>query len=189
MANPTMRYPGGKAKALTLSYDDGVFEDYRLIDIMSLVPCCVLVAHAFGRLGCFFAGCCYGKETDSPLGVQFPHLPNPVHPTQLYEAAFLFVIFIVMLILLFRYNFRHNMSVYLISYGIFRFLIEFVRGDHRGELVAAISPSQFWSIPMVLLGVGLIFLLNYLQPKRDKEIAEGRFVESKTANNKTANKK
>ena len=148
----------------------------RLIDVLSLVPCCITIAHGFGRIGCFFAGCCYGVETDSFLGVKFPGLPNPVHPTQLYEAAFLFILFGVMLFLLLKFNFRHNMSVYLISYGIFRFLLEFIRGDHRGELVTGISPSQFWSIPMVLLGVGLIFLLNYLQKKRDIEKAEGKFV-------------
>ena len=129
----------------------------RLIDVLSLVPCCITIAHGFGRIGCFFAGCCYGIPTD-------------------YEAAFLFILFGVMLFLLIKYNFRHNMSVYLISYGVFRFLLEFIRGDHRGELVTGISPSQFWSIPMVALGIGLIFLLNYLQPKRDLEIAEGKYV-------------
>lgn len=148
----------------------------RIVDVISLVPCCITIAHGFGRIGCFFAGCCYGIETDSFLGVKFPHLDHPVHPTQLYEAAFLFILFGVMLFLLLKFNFKHNMSVYLISYGIFRFLLEFIRGDHRGELVTGISPSQFWSIPMVLLGVGLIFLLNYLQKRRDIEKAEGRFV-------------
>ena len=148
----------------------------RLIDVLSLVPCCITIAHGFGRIGCFFAGCCYGIPTDSFLGVKFPHLSTPVHPTMLYEAAFLFILFGVMLFLLLKYDFRHNMSVYLISYGVFRFLLEFIRGDHRGELVTGISPSQFWSIPMVALGIGLIFLMNYLQKKRDVEIAEGKFV-------------
>lgn len=148
----------------------------RLVDVLSLVPSCITIAHGFGRIGCFFAGCCYGIETDSFLGVKFPKLSAPVHPTQLYEAAFLFIIFGIMLFLLWKYNFKHNMSVYLISYGIFRFLLEFIRGDHRGELVTGISPSQFWSIPMVLLGIGLIFLMNYLQKKRDIEKAEGKFV-------------
>ena len=52
----------------------------RLYEVISLLPCSILIAHAFGRIGCFFAGCCYGKETDSFLGVQFPDLPHPVHP-------------------------------------------------------------------------------------------------------------
>ena len=148
----------------------------RIIDLLPIAPCCITIAHAFGRLGCFFAGCCYGKETDSCLGVQFPGLSAPVHPTQLYEAAFLFIIFGVMLFLLLKFDFKYNMSVYVISYGIFRFCNEFLRGDHRGELVTGISPSQFWSILMVVIGVALIFFIKYVQPKRDAEKAEGKFV-------------
>ena len=161
----------------------------RVIDLLPIAPCCITIAHAFGRLGCFFAGCCYGKATDSFLGVKFPHeyiqdgkkvyledLLTPVYPTQLYEAVFLFIIFGVMLFLLLKFDFKYNMSVYVISYGIFRFCIEFLRGDHRGELVAGISPSQFWSILMIVIGVALIFFINYFQPKRDAEKAEGKFV-------------
>jgi phosphatidylglycerol:prolipoprotein diacylglycerol transferase len=131
-----------------------------LLDILSLAPCCITVAHAFGRIGCFFAGCCYGKPTDSFLGVQFPKLPVPVHPTQLYEAAFLFFLFGSFSYLLLRRNFRHNLSLYLISYGVFRFAMEFLRNDHRGALVSGLSPSQFWSILMVVLGAALVPLLD-----------------------------
>ena len=68
-------------------------------------------------------------------------------------------------------GFTHNMSVYLIGYGIWRFFLEFLRGDHRGELVQGISPSQFWSILMVVLGVALIFVMKYLYraPQKDTE--------------------
>ena len=132
----------------------------RLIDSLSMIPCAILVAHGFGRLGCFFVGCCYGKPTDSFLGVQFPHLAERVHPTQLYEAAFLFIMFAVCSFLLLKLKFKHNMSLYLVSYGIFRFLIEYLRGDDRGELVSIVSPSQFWSIFMILLGVALYFVLE-----------------------------
>ena len=132
----------------------------KLTEVLSLVPCCITIAHAFGRIGCFFAGCCYGKETDSFLGVKFPRLPNPVHPTQLYEAAFLFILFGVCTFLLLKYGFRHNMSIYLIAYGAFRFLIEFLRDDHRGEFLGVISPSQFWSILMIVVGIALPYLLE-----------------------------
>jgi len=134
----------------------------RLYEAISLIPCCIFVAHGFGRVGCFFAGCCYGRPTESFLGVCFPNVAGKVHPTQLYEAAFLFIMFAICSYLLLKKNFKHNMSVYLIAYGIFRFLIEFVRNDDRGQLVAGISPSQFWSILMVGLGVGLIFIMNYI---------------------------
>lgn len=132
----------------------------KLSDALPVIPCSITLAHGFGRIGCFFAGCCYGKETDSVLGVKFPCLPNPVHPTQLYEAAFLFLLCAVMAYLLLKKSFRYNMSVYLVSYGIFRFAIEYLRDDHRGELVSGITPSQFWSVCMVALGVLLVFLMR-----------------------------
>lgn len=141
----------------------------RLHKVISILPCSILIAHAFGRIGCFFAGCCYGKETDSVLGVLFPRLDTPVHPTQLYEAAFLFVMFAVCSYLLLKKDFKHNFSLYLISYGIFRFLIEYVRGDYRGELVGFISPSQFWSLLMIACGIALSVLLSRILYNNDHE--------------------
>lgn len=127
---------------------------------LSVLPCCILIGHSLGRVGCFFAGCCYGKVTHSWLGVKFPQLAEPVYPTQLYEAVFLLVMFGVCSYLLLKKKFRHNMTVYLISYGIFRFLIEFIRGDDRGKLFGVLSPSQFWSLGMVILGVVLYFVME-----------------------------
>lgn len=150
----------------------------RLYDTMSLFPCCVLVAHAFGRLGCFFAGCCYGVESGTWLDVQFPKLRHPALPTQLFESIFLFILLAVCLFLLIKFGFKHNMSLYLIAYGIFRFVIEFWRDDERGELVAGISPSQFWSIVMVVLGIGLIFVMRWLGKKRAAELAAAAAEES-----------
>ena len=143
----------------------------RLVDMISIAPCCILIAHAFGRVGCFFAGCCYGKPTDSFLGVQFPGMSQKVHPTQLYEAIFLFALFTLCYLLYWKKNFKHNLSLYLVVYGIFRFCIEYLRGDDRGQLIGMISPSQFWSILMVVGGVAVYFLLEWLFKKRDAELA------------------
>lgn len=129
---------------------------------MSTIPCAILIGHSLGRVGCFFAGCCYGKPTDSIFGVTFPEKTylGKVHPTMLYEAVFLLLLFILCSFLLLKFRFRHNMSVYLVGYGIFRFCLEFLRNDHRGQLIGDLSPSQFWSILMVLLGVALYFILE-----------------------------
>ena len=138
----------------------------RLYQVISIIPCCILIGHAFGRVGCFFAGCCHGIQTDSIFGVRFPEGPSyPVHPTQLYEAVFLFVLFGVCSYLALAKKFQHNMSVYLIAYGIFRFLLEYLRGDSRGSFIPGISPSQAWSILMAVGGVALIFLQRYLMQK------------------------
>jgi len=144
----------------------------RLIDMLSMAPCVITVAHAFGRIGCFFAGCCYGKETDSIFGVQFPHLFHKVHPTQLYEAVFLFVLFIVCSLLLLKWKFQYNMSVYLIAYGAFRFVLEFFRGDDRGAFLGIISPSQFWSLLMIVLGFVCIPLTTHALRRRAEELAK-----------------
>ena len=142
----------------------------KLVDTLSMFPCAILIAHAFGRIGCFFAGCCYGAETDSFLGVQFPGFPAPVHPTQLYEAAFLFLMFGICFCLLMKMNFKHNLSVYLVAYGIFRFFIEYLRADHRGEFIGGVSPSQFWGIIMVVAGVVLYAVLWYLEKRKKAKL-------------------
>lgn len=146
----------------------------RLVDVLSMIPCAVLVGHAFGRIGCLFAGCCHGAKTDAWYGIMM-HTHEfgyaKVVPTQLFEAIFLFALFAVCLILFLKKDFKHNMSVYLIGYGIWRFFIEYLRADDRGSFVGGISPSQFWAILMVVLGIGLIFLMNILVKKREEELA------------------
>ena len=87
----------------------------------------------------------------------------------LYEAIFLFVLFGICSYLLLKKNFKYNMSVYLIAYGVFRFLIEFLRDDHRGKLIGFITPSQFWSLLMIGLGVGLIFIMKSILKKNAPE--------------------
>ncbi len=123
-----------------------------------LVPSLVL-AHAWGRIGCFFAGCCFGKPTGFILGVVFPEnslaslkygVGTAVHPTQLYEAFFLFILFFILISKVF---FKKRISVYLISYSIFRFFIEYLRGDNRGYFFLSIfSPSQIISVFMLIIG-------------------------------------
>ncbi len=153
----------------------------RVVDIVSVAPCCILIAHAFGRVGCFFAGCCYGKETNNWLGVQFPDLPHKVYPAQLYEAIFLFALFAVCYILLWKWKFKYNLSLYLVAYGIFRFLIEFLRDDARGQFIVKwLSPSQFWSVLMVVGGVAVYFLLKRAFALREQELAKERETDGET---------
>lgn len=143
-------------------------------EVLKIAPACVTLAHGFGRIGCFMAGCCYGKETTSWIGVQFPDLPNKVIPTQLIEAIFLFILTAVLLVLIFTINFNYTSLVYLGGYGLFRFIIEFFRGDYRGGFLGFLSPSQIWSIVFMLSVVPLYFLLKkvvYNEGKKGKEVS------------------
>lgn len=121
----------------------------------------IAAGHSLGRVGCFLGGCCFGRPTDSIFGVIFPQGSLPyeyyggavrIHPTQLYEALFLAVLFVFLLL----FGKKSAFTYYLIGYGIWRFLIEFLRADDRGSIFGLpISPAQFISIFLVLLGIGL----------------------------------
>lgn len=149
-------------------------ERYKLTYYLNFIIVGVVITHAFGRVGCYFGGCCYGGETTSWLGVNYPvetyadgtQLFKVVYPTQLFEAGFLFILFVV----LFFFVRKNQLRVYLISYGIFRFILEFFRGDSRGATIFGImSPSQLISVIMVIVGVLLIFFedkLIYLVKKK-----------------------
>lgn len=136
------------------------FSNGNFLKILIIAPGCITIAHGFGRIGCFLAGCCYGIKTDSWLGVKFPNMDYKVYPTQLFEALFLFILSAVLIYLAFKYQYKYNMVIYLFSYGTFRFLIEFIRGDERGVFLLNLSPSQWFSIICILIGISLIFLLR-----------------------------
>ncbi|UCD15266.1 MAG: prolipoprotein diacylglyceryl transferase [Candidatus Omnitrophota bacterium] len=121
------------------------------------------LGHSLGRLGCFFYGCCYGKPTDSVWGVLFPlnspagMLAEKVIPTQLISSFFLFLIFIVLLFIRKYKKFRGQIFLYyLVLYGIFRFIIEFFRGDERGQILF-FTTAQIISIILVGMGCFLFF--------------------------------
>ncbi len=118
----------------------------------------VALAQGFGRMGCFFAGCCYGRETDLPIGIVFKHsayAPNGVKlmPTQLISSAGDFLIAAVLFI--YARKERDNLkvgSLYMIMYSIGRFLIEFLRDDYRGS-IGFMSTSQIISVIIFAAGV------------------------------------
>ncbi len=120
--------------------------------------------HAFGRIGCFFAGCCYGVEWEH--GIQGRVLNSgeceliPRFPVQLLEASLLLVLFSVLLVLFLRGKVQGRlMAVYLAVYAVLRFTLEFFRGDAvRGHFLF-LSTSQWISL-LTLIGVGIYILLS-----------------------------
>ena len=128
-------------------------------EILRIAPACIALGHAFGRIGCFLSGCCYGIETHTSLDVYFPVHNHSYLPTQLFEMGFLFLLAGVLVFLAFKKITNYTFIVYMLSYGTFRFVIEFFRGDERGQLMG-LSPSQYWCILLVVGTIPLFFLLK-----------------------------
>ena len=135
----------------------------KAMKFVSLIIPSIVLAHAFGRIGCFFGGCCYGKVTDSILGVKFPFLEEKVLPTQLFESIFDFILFTVMAVLRKKIKY-HNFEIYFIVYGVFRFFNEFLRGDDRGATSSILSPAQLLSICIVIAGI----IITYCYAFKDR---------------------
>jgi phosphatidylglycerol---prolipoprotein diacylglyceryl transferase len=143
-----------------------IFSKMNKIDFLFLANSLILpltLSHAFGRIGCFLGGCCHGVPTNSFVGVKYPigSLPHKhlgeqyLHPTQLYESLFLFLLCVVLT----KSKIENRFIIYLLTYPTVRFLIEWYRGDDRGVLWSSyLSPSQEISIVFFLLG---LLILQY----------------------------
>ena len=127
--------------------------------ILMIAPCCICAAHGFGRIGCLMAGCCYGKSVTSAIGV-LAQAPGKHLPVQLFEAVFLFALSAILIALLIK-GYKLGFPVYLMAYGVFRFIIEYFRADYRGNLIPGLSPSQALSLLMVVFGALWIIYLRY----------------------------
>jgi phosphatidylglycerol:prolipoprotein diacylglycerol transferase len=135
------------------------------------------LGQAIGRIGCFFAGCCYGRTCDLPWGVTFRDaraaeltgvpLGVPLHPTQLYHAAADLFIFGVTVWLMRRRRFPGQVFwVYVLLYAILRALVEAWRGDvARGMFFdGRVSTSQLLSIPAAILAIVMLRHLGRKAP-------------------------
>jgi phosphatidylglycerol:prolipoprotein diacylglycerol transferase len=140
---------------------------WKLADLISPL---IALGLFFGRIGCFFAGCCYGKETSLPWGVVFKNpdslarLNVPLHPSQLYDAANGLAIFLFLTWMEKRKTFDGQIFwLFLFLYSITRFFIEILRGDPRGFLFGdLLSTSQAIGI---LLAISSLFMLFYMKNK------------------------
>ena len=119
----------------------------------------LLVALMFGRVGCFLNGCCYGRPTDLPWGVRFPQGLPPtlvaVHPTQLYEAAALFVFAWLLVVWHDRGLARREVvGRYLLLAGSLRFLIEFIRVNV--PVLALFTMAQLFAAAAIVIGAFVV---------------------------------
>lgn len=163
---------GGIIGGILILYVYSRFKKLNFLQYMDLIVPSVSIGQGFGRIGCLLAGCCYGRETDCPIGIVFHNsefAPNGVSllPTQIFSSLgdFLIAGFLIW------YAGKQKkdgkvISMYLILYGVGRFIIEIFRNDPRGN-VGTLSTSQFISIFMVAFGAGMMYFVTHRKMKEE----------------------
>ena len=151
----------------------GIFKIYGITFYGGLIGACV-VMYVLLKISKsethynFFAGCCYGRNSDSVFALAFPdnekmgifHNGQKCYPTQLFEALALVVILIFVMLA------KKKFQTYLMCYALVRFNLEFLRGDDRGFFTNQISPSQIISI-VIICGFILYKLIIFLKNRRN----------------------
>jgi phosphatidylglycerol:prolipoprotein diacylglycerol transferase len=146
----------------------------RILPLADMMTTVIPLGHAFGRIGCFFYGCCYGRVSQAACAVSFPRgspawyeqtsagLINssaqaslPVLPTQLFEAAAVATLFAILVFVYIRFwksRPGFTTGIYLIGYALIRFGMEVLRGDPRAA-IGPLSIGQTISLALLLTGV------------------------------------
>lgn len=163
---------GGIIGGILILYVYSRFKKLNFLQYMDLIVPSVSIGQGFGRIGCLLAGCCYGRETDCPIGIVFHNsefAPNGVSllPTQIFSSLgdFLIAGYLIW------YAGKQKkdgkvISMYLILYGVGRFIVEIFRNDPRGN-VGMLSTSQFISIFMVAFGAGMMYFVTHRKKKEE----------------------
>ncbi len=145
--------------------------------IMDIIAVGTPLAHSVARIGCFFAGCCYGKSCSLPWAVTFTNkdslawpLHTPLHPTQLYSSAGNFLIFLVLLLMHRSGKFSGRMIFfYLLLYGLSRSFIELFRGDERGRpIFDFLSTSQTIGLAAAIFAAICLIIIT-IRNKRNSQ--------------------
>lgn len=172
---------GGLAWVLLYTH----FQKMPFLSVPDVSAAGVALGHGIGRLGCFAAGCCYGKPTSMPWGVTFTSsmaarlsgtpLHVALHPTQLYESGAEFLNFLILVWLGARQRFSGQLiGAYFILYGIERGTIEFFRGDPGRTMMFhdSVSLMQFVSVGLIFIG-GSLWWRGLRRPASTESAAPG----------------
>jgi phosphatidylglycerol---prolipoprotein diacylglyceryl transferase len=160
--------------AMMIFFKKNKLPTYAMLDVMAVTTC---IVHVFGRIGCFMAGCCYGKKTDSFLAVTYTDqacqadpLNTPLHPTQLYEAMYILFLMLILLYLRDRTKFYGQLFlIYLILYAVGRFILEYLRGDlERGLLLdGLVSHSQLAAASIIA-----VVIFTYIRWSSQNQVSD-----------------
>lgn len=148
--------------------------DLYIFDVFDAYLSIMPLGQSIGRIGCYLNGCCYGVEYSGIFSAKYIVEGNYVRvfPTWFCESAFCIILFLSMFIISKRKFSGFYSSVYLISYSVFRFFIEYFRGDSIRGRMFFFSTSQLLSI--VILSIGIILLMNLKGRNIKNKIVIGR---------------
>ncbi len=130
----------------------------KIVDYENSLCMAIPIAHFFGRIGCFCAGCCYGKPCSAEIGVIYTnpigYAPTgvPLLPVQLYEAVYNLIIFVI-LFLIDKNTKRKLLPYYLMLYAAGRFVLEFFRYDCVRGMYFGLSTSQLISVALIFVSI------------------------------------
>lgn len=174
----------------------------NILKIMDIFAVSLPLGHAFGRIGCFFQGCCYGHQTDLPWGICYPttmenhqyiyrdimvNFKNiPIHPVQIYESLAILCVFFIGLKFFGKLKPGRSASLYFIIYGIFRFFVEGFRGEYAPEQMKHIGPfelmpGQYDSLVVVIpLGILIWIVTGFVARYREQKATQTEATNSES---------
>lgn len=157
---------GGIIGGILAGYIFSKVKKLDFLEYFDLVMPSIALAQGIGRIGCFLAGCCYGRETTSGFGVVFPADSIAPHgislvPTQIISSVLDFMLFYILIVFAKHKKGSGQVAgVYLILYSIGRFILEFFRGDLARGTVGTLTTSQFISIFILVAGIIVTLLTS-----------------------------
>lgn len=157
---------GGLIGVLIMVYFYCVQRELKFLEFTNVVAPVIPFIHGLGRIGCLMGGCCYGIEYDGPFSITFPdnefvsQLSSvPRFPVQILEFLINMIIFVILYQLAKKPRKPGFMlGLYLITYAIVRFSLEFLRGDVERGFFFGVSTSQW--ISLILIPIGIYFLIK-----------------------------
>ena len=148
-------YYGGFLATLIFAFFYCKHKNFNIVKLADVFAPALALGHFFGRIGCFFSGCCYGKNTECFLSIAHKH------PTQLYEAfGNLIIFFVLHKFLRKKHKDGHVFLLYMLMYSELRFFVELFRGDDRGSFIFGLSPAQNISILIFIIAIVILLFVK-----------------------------
>lgn len=165
---------GGFIGAIIGLYIYSIRKWNRFFDLLDVYTSILPLGQAIGRMGCYFNGCCYGKHYTGFLAVKYivDGKETQVFPTWFIESFFCLMLFISMFLISKKIYSGSYSAIYMISYSLFRFTIEFFRGDTLRGVWHGLSTSQY--ISMGVFCTGIVILIRSVQKKKNNLLINRR---------------